>query len=122
MPWALRPSTVSSSSLSERPEPVEANDAQAVTGSGVIDEFGEAGAIEAFARDDVGEDANGAGLDETGALGVEVLVVGRDAGVAKGVAGAGRHGRINIVRFRDGFRGHAFLPVDGGRAVSLIVH
>ena len=70
----------------------------------MIDEFGEAGALEALARDDVGEDANGAGLDETGALGVEVLVVGRDAGVAKGVAGAGHHDRLNIVRFQDGFR------------------
>ena len=70
----------------------------------MIDELGEAGAVEALTRDDVGEDANGTGLDETGALGVEVLVVGRDAGVAKGVADTGRHDRLNIVRFQDGFR------------------
>ena len=92
-------------------EPVEANDAQAVTGSGVIDELGEAGALEALARDDVGEDADGAGLDEPGALGVEVLVVGRDACVAKGVASASRHGRLNIVRFQDGFGVHTVRSV-----------
>ena len=45
-------------------EPVEANDAEAVTGSGVIDELGQGRAVEALTRDDVGEDANGARLNE----------------------------------------------------------
>ena len=47
-----------------------------------------------------------AGLDEAGALGFGVLVVGRDAGVARRVAGAGRRRRLNIERFGDGFRVH----------------
>ena len=83
---------------------------------------GEAGALEALARDDVGEDANGAGLGETGALGVEVLVVGRDAGVAKGVAGAGRHDRLNIGRFQDGFHVHTKSPFKRFVTVSLFVY
>ena len=81
-------------------ESVEANDAEAVTGSGVIDEFGQGRAVEALTRDDVGEDANGARLNEPVALGVGILVVGRDASVAPGVAHAGH--RLNIVRFQDG--------------------
>ena len=35
---------------------------EAVTGSGVIDELGQGRAVEALTRDDVGEDANGAGV------------------------------------------------------------
>ena len=62
---------------------------RAVTGSGVIDELGEGRAVEALTRDDVGEDANGARLNEPVALGVGILVVGRDASVAQGVAHAG---------------------------------
>ena len=75
---------------------------QAVPGSGVIDELGQGRAVEALTRDDVGEDANGASLNEPVALGVGVLFVGRDASVAQGVAHAGRRHRLNIVRFQDG--------------------
>ena len=79
--------------------------AETVSGSSVIDELGQGRAVEALTRDDVGEDANGASLNEPVALGVGVLVVGRDASVAQGVAHAGRRHRLNIVRFQDGFRG-----------------
>ena len=100
-------------------EPVEANDAVAVTGSGVIDELGQGRAVEALTRDDVGEDANGARLNEPVALGVGVLVVGRDASVAQGVAHAGH--RLNIVRFQDGFHVHTLSSVQGVRPVSLFI-
>ena len=49
----------------------------------MIDELGQGRAVEALTRDDVGEDANGASLNEPVALGVGVLVVGRDASVAQ---------------------------------------
>ena len=54
-------------------ESVEADDAQPVTGSGVLDELGQAGALEPLAGDDVSEDADGAGLDEADMLGVALL-------------------------------------------------
>ena len=89
--------------------------AETVSGSSVIDELGQGRAVEALTRDDVGEDANGASLNEPVALGVGVLVVGRDASVAQGVAHAGRRHRLNIVRFQDGFRGHTLSSVQGAR-------
>ena len=99
--------------------PESSNDAEAVTGSGVIDELGQGRAVEALTRDDVGEDANGARLNEPVALGVGILVVGRDASVAQGVAHAGH--RLNIVRFRDGFTMGHFTSIPGFRSVSLFV-
>ena len=86
----------------------------------MIDELGQGRAVEALTRDDVGEDANGASLNEPVALGVGVLFVGRDASVAQGVAHAGRRHRLNIVRFQDGFRVHALSSVQGGRGRLFI--
>ena len=57
---------------------------------------------------------DGAGLDEADMLGVGVLVAGRDAGVAKGVAGASRHDRIKTGRFRDGLGVHSVSSVTRG--------
>ena len=56
---------------------------------------------EALSGHDVGEHPDRACLDEAGSLGLGVLVVGGDAGVAEGVAGAGCHRRFNIERFLD---------------------
>ena len=67
----------------------------------MIDELGQGRAVEALTRADVGEDANGARLNESVALGVGVLVVGRDASVTQGVADAGRRHRLNIVPLRN---------------------
>ena len=53
--------------------------------------------------------------NEPVALGVGVLVVGRDARVAQDVAHAGRRPRLNIVRFQDGFRVHTLRAVHGVR-------
>ena len=79
-----------SSSLSEQTESVEANPPEAVTGSGVIDEFVQLESrSKVRARDEVGQDANGARLNDSVALGVGTLVVGRDASVAQGVAHQG---------------------------------
>ena len=89
----------------DNPAAMSFSAAETVSGSSVIDELGQGRAVEALTRDDVGEDANGASLNEPVALGVGVLVVGRDASVAQGVAHAGRRHRLNIVRFQDGFRG-----------------
>ena len=47
---------------------VEPGDAQATPGSGVVDELGEAGAVEALSGDDVGKHPDRTGLDEAGAL------------------------------------------------------
>ena len=55
----------------------------------MVDELGQGLAVEALPRDDVGEDAQGTRLHEPVALGVGVLVVGRDARVAQDVAHAG---------------------------------
>ena len=79
---------------------------QAVARTGVIDEFGEAGAIRALPGRDVGEDTNGAGFEQANSLSGQALVGSRDAGVAQRVTGPSRHGRLNIVRFQDGFRVH----------------
>ena len=68
---------------------VEPGDAQAVTGSGVVDELGQTGAVRALSGGDVGEDADGARFEQAVSLGVEALVSGRDAGVAQRVAGTG---------------------------------
>ena len=84
----------------DNPAAMSFSAAETVSGSSVIDELGQGRAVEALTRDDVGEDANGASLNEPVALGVGVLVVGRDASVAQGVAHAGRRHRLNIVRFR----------------------
>ena len=83
MPRALRPSTVSSSSLSVQraSQTVEPGDAQAVTGSSVVDELGEPGTIRALSGGDVGEDTNRAGFKQAVSLGVEALVGSRDARV-----------------------------------------
>ena len=51
--------------LERTAEAVEAGDTQAVARAGVIDEFGEAGAVEALSGHDVGEDTDGARLSET---------------------------------------------------------
>ena len=50
---------------------------------------------------DVGERPDRACLDEAGSLGLGVLAVGGDAGVAEGVAGAGCHRRFNMERLLD---------------------
>ena len=51
--------------LTERAsETIEAGDAESIAGSGVVDEPRESGALERLPRDDVGEHADGAGLDE----------------------------------------------------------
>ena len=52
---ALRVSTVSSSSRSNRPQAVEPSDAETVPGLGVIHELGESWALKAFSGDDVYE-------------------------------------------------------------------
>ena len=88
----------------------------------MIDEFGQGRPVEALTRDDVGEDADGARLNKPVALGVGVLVVGRDASVTQGVADAGRCHRLNIVRFQDGFRMHTLSSVQGCETVSLLVY
>ena len=90
---------------------VEASDAQAVSGPGVVDELGEPGTLETLSGDDVGEHPDRAGLDEACVLRLRVLVVRGHAGVAQGVAGTRRCGGINIGRFGDGFRGHAVCAV-----------
>ena len=53
-----------------------------------------AGRSKRFPEHDVGEDAQGTRLHEPVALGVGVLVVGRDARVAQDVAHAGRGEKI----------------------------
>ena len=53
------------------------------------------------------------GLNEPVALGVGILVVGRNASVAQGVAHAGH--RLNIVRFQDGLRVHTLSAAQGVR-------
>ena len=88
-------------------EAIETGNAEAVAGPGMVDQFRQGRTLEPSARDHVDEHANGASLNEPVALGVGVLVVGRDASVAQGVADAGRRHRLNIVRFQDGFRGSA---------------
>ena len=77
--------------------------AETVSGSSVIDELGQGRAVEALTRDDVGEDANGASLNEPVALGVGVLVVGRDASVAQGVAIASRVATRLLLKYNMGF-------------------
>ena len=93
---------------------VEAGDAQAVPGSGVIDELGEAGAIRALPGGDVGEDTDGAGFEQAVSLGRQALVRSRDPGVAQGVAGPRGRGRLNIERFGDTFPVHT-LSLDRRR-------
>ena len=89
--------------LAQRPpQAVESGDAQAIPGPGVVDELGQAGPVEALSRDGVGEHPDGAGLDEAGSLGIGVLVVGGDASVARRIARAVRHRRLNIDRLSDG--------------------
>ena len=81
---------------------VEPGDAQSVAGSSVVDELGKTGAVRALSGGDVGEETDGACLEQAVLLRAEALVGGRDAGVAQRVARTGGGGRINIDRFRDG--------------------
>ena len=67
-------------------ESVEADHAQPVAGSGVVDELGKTGAVRALSGGDVGEDTDGAGLEQTVALSVRVLLAGGYAGIAQRVA------------------------------------
>ena len=77
-------------------QPVEPDHAQAVSRSGVVDQLREAGPIRALSRCDVGEDTQRARFEQTVSLRGEVPVGSRDAGVAEGVAGTCRCGRLNI--------------------------
>ena len=65
---ALRVSTVSSSSRSDRPQAVEPSDAETIPGPGVIHELGESWALKAFSGNDVDEHPDGAGFDESDSL------------------------------------------------------
>ena len=105
--------------LERAPEP---GDAQAIPGSGLVDEFGESGAVGALSGGDVGEYAEDAGFEQAIALSAQALVGGRDAGVAEGVAHACRRPRLGIVRFQDGFRVHTLSAVQGFETVSLFVY
>ena len=75
------------------PQTVEASNAQAISGPGMVDELGESGAVKTPSGDDVGEYPGRAGLDEARVLGLWVLVVGGHPGVAQRVAGTGGDGR-----------------------------
>ena len=88
------------------PQPVEPGDAEPIPGPGMVDELGEAGALESFSGHDVDEHPDGAGFDEPDSLALEVLVVGEHARVTQRVASAGRVTRTKIVRFGDGFDRH----------------
>ena len=73
-------------------------------GAGVIDEFGEARALEGLSGNGVGEYADSACLNQAEALGVGILVNGGNAGVAEVIAGSAR---LGLDRFRDRFQvGH----------------
>ena len=91
-------------------EPVEADDAEAIARSGVVDELGEPGAVRARSGGDVGEHADCAGLGQAVALSVRVLLAGGDAGIAKDVSTALGWG-LQIGPFRDGFRVHTLRAV-----------
>ena len=105
--------------MRERPrrsEAVEAGDAKAVAGAGVVDQLRQARTLEVLSGDHVDEDADGAGLTQAvfldgaglaqavfldGAgltqavfLAGDVLVRGGDAGIAEHVAAAGFCGRL----------------------------
>ena len=81
---------MSSSSRKERPSLVEAGDTQAVSGPGVVEELGEPGALGAFSRGDIGEDAPWRRPRAGGRAGrIGVLLAGGHAGVAQRVAEAG---------------------------------
>ena len=69
-------------------EPVEADDAEAIARSGLVNKLGEPGAVRARSRGDVGEHADRPGLGQTVALSVRVLLPGGDAGIAKDVSAA----------------------------------
>ena len=89
--------------LPERaPQAIEASDAQAVPGVGVLDELAESGAVKAPSGHDIGEHPDGAGFEQAVAL-----VAGGHAGIAQGVAGSAAGGRIDIGRFGDAFGDHA---------------
>ena len=100
---------------------VEARDAQAVAGPGMIDQFGQARTPGTVARDHVREHANGASLHQPVMLACGVLVDGRDTGITVDVAFPGRGVRLFNVRFRDGFTLGHFVAVPGLQSVSLFV-
>ena len=92
-------------------ESVEAGDAQAIAGAGVVEEIGEPWSIGASSEGDIGENTNGAGLEQAIALGVGALLPGGHASVAQGVAGTRRCGGINVGRYSDGLWTHSVSPV-----------
>ena len=95
------------------PQPVKANDGERVAGADVVEQVGEAWTIEGFSGNHVLKDAERAGGFEAVSLAGEVLVVGRDAGIAENVG----HGR-------DTFTGLAVPKpnglVDDGRSTNQI--
>ena len=91
-------------------ESVEADHAQPVAGSGVVDELGKTGAVRALSGGDVGEDTDGAGLEQTVALSVRVLLAGGYVGIAQRVPAPLGKG-LQIERFGDGFRVHTLRAV-----------
>jgi len=72
----------------------------------MVEELGEPWAIGALSGGDIGEDANGIGLEQAAAPGVGALLVGGYAGVAQRVSVSLGRG-LQTGPFRDAFGGHA---------------
>ena len=96
-------------------EAIETGNAEAVAGPGMVDQFRQGRTLEPSARDHVDEHANGAGLPQPILLAGGILCRSRDPGITEDVTVAGRAGRLNIVRFRDGFHVHTLSSVQGIR-------
>ena len=71
---------------------IEACDTKAITRAGVVNEFFEAGAFEAFSGDGVREDTNGTGFAKSVVLGVRVLICLGNASVTERIADSGSPG------------------------------
>ncbi len=108
--------------LLQRPaKAVEAGDAKAVAGPGMIDQLGQGRALGAVAGDHVREDADGTDAHETVLLTGRVPVGHRDARLAESVAFPGGGGRLFNEYFRDGSRIGRFPVNLGSRPVSCTV-
>ena len=117
---ALRFSTVSSSSLRERPRRSRRVTQRLSPGRGMVDQLRQPRALELPAGDHVDEDTDGAGLAQAVFLDGDILVRGRHAGIAEDVSLSGRPGRLFNARFGDGAKG-TVLPVSDFLTTPLFV-
>ena len=107
--------------LERAPKAVEAGDAKAVAGAGMVDELAQPRALELSSGDHVNEDADGASLPQPIFLAGHILVSGRHTGIAQDIPFAGCPARLFNARFGDSLEILFPASVQGTQVVSLPV-